>query len=53
MVELSITRTGFECVVEQRILAIRETRQSKSFANMKDEVMSAIAHIDGQSVREA
>jgi replicative DNA helicase len=32
--------------VEQRILAIRETRQSKSFAHMKDEVMSAIAHIE-------
>ncbi len=32
--------------VEQRILAIRETRQSKTFANMKDEVMKAIAEIE-------
>lgn len=32
--------------VEQRILAIRETRQAKAFANMKDEVMKAIAEIE-------
>ena len=32
--------------VEQRILAIRETRKAKAFANMKDEVMNAIAQIE-------
>ncbi len=32
--------------VEQRILAIRETRKSQGFANMKDEVMKAIAEIE-------
>lgn len=32
--------------VEQRILAIRETRKAKDFANMTDEVMKAIAEIE-------
>ncbi|MEN9020272.1 MAG: replicative DNA helicase [Verrucomicrobiales bacterium] len=32
--------------VEQRILAVRETRKAKAFATMKDEVMKAIAEIE-------
>ena len=32
--------------VERRIFAIRETRKAKAFANMKDEVMKAIAEIE-------